>query len=111
MREGTRGLAGLLVLLLLVPAGPAASKPEDYLTKDGNLRHKLEVSDLQGGFVGFVGPKTAIEPSGKFTGFKMIGTKEMEEKTGKLSKAQRTDRAQDLAHFDRLGPKNIGPPV
>jgi hypothetical protein len=110
MREAVCGLIGMVVLALVGPVVVAASKPADYLTKDGKLRHKLEVADLQGGFAGFVGPKTVIDPSGKWTVFKKVGARETEERTGQLNKAQRAALAKELARYDLLTLKNIGKP-
>jgi hypothetical protein len=93
----------LLPVLLLVfgaLAASAAGKPGDYLTRDGKLKEKLVLTDLQGGFAGFNGPKITIEPSGKWTRAKLVARRETVEKTGVLSKDQLATLAKELARYD-----------
>jgi hypothetical protein len=105
--------AGLLVLVALgLPAtGPAADKPEDYLTKAGLLTDTLSVTDLQGGFAGFTGRKITVEPSGKWTIATVFNRKEEVKASGELNAKQIADLAKELARFELRSLPDEGRPV
>jgi hypothetical protein len=103
-------LACLSLFALALPLR-AADKPEDYLTKDGELKEKIEVVDVQGGFAGFTGTAWTIEPSGKWTTARVFNQKRDMEKTGALTKDQLAKLAKELAAYDLSSLKGFGKPV
>jgi hypothetical protein len=97
-----------LSLLALALALRAADKPEDYLTKDGELKERIEVIDVQGGFAGFTGNAWTIEPSGKWTTARVFNQKRDMEKSGELTKDQLAKLAKELAAHEASSLKAIG---
>jgi hypothetical protein len=103
----------IAVILLIVSAARARDKPDDYLTKDGQLKDRLEVLELQGGFAGFTGTYYVIEADGSWsTGAVLPGNKRGEAKAkGKLTAEQLASLAKDLARHELASLKNHGEPV
>lgn len=53
-----------MIPALFVATCAVAAQAVDYLTPRGELKERVEVRDLQGGFAGFTGHYCAIEPDG-----------------------------------------------
>jgi hypothetical protein len=89
-----------------------AEGPADYL-KEHKLKERLEVRELQGGFAGFTGTYTVIEPDGTWnTGPVLPQDKVGEPKAkGKLTAEQLALLAKDLAKHDLLTLPKQGEPV
>jgi hypothetical protein len=108
--------AGLLPLFAnaqgLPPTAQAEPAAEEYLTKDGKLKERLEIKELQGGFAGYSGTYWTIEPDGSWSRGSMHSL--LEEKkgaptsTGKLTAAQLYALAEVLACHDLATLANHG---
>jgi hypothetical protein len=92
-----------VALLAALGALASAADAGDYLTKDGTLKEPLEIKDVQGGVVGFTGKAWAIESSGDWKLFKVVGEKTEVEQKGTLSKDQLAALAKELARDDLAG--------
>ena len=100
----------LFAILAVLPAqaGDAPARgPEptgrDYLTADGKLKERIEVSYFQGGVAGVTGDYYAVEPDGTWSsgGFRSTGRMEKSETAkGKLAKDQLVKLAKEFARFD-----------
>src|SRR5262245_29630940 len=107
MRRVTR----LLPALLLVLAAPArGDEPGAYL-KDGQLAQTLEIIDVQGGFAGFTGTAWVVEPSGKYTVYKVFNQKRDEIGKGELTKEQIAALAKELGRYGAADLKGEGKPM
>src|SRR5947207_3248040 len=73
---------------------------DDYLTKDGKLTEKLKIVQLQGGFAGFTGTETTIEPDGTWTTASVFQRKTTPKSNGKLTAKQRETLAGILKKYD-----------
>jgi hypothetical protein len=100
---------------LLAAAGPAWAQGKDtgYLTRDGKLIRKLEVSDLQGGVAGFTGDRWALDPSGDWTQGRVRDRELKIEHTGKLTGKQLDALTREFARYDLLSLKShrVGRPT
>jgi hypothetical protein len=106
----------LLALSLLAVAALSAAAGEqaaDYLTKDGKLRQKLEVRDVQGGFAGFTGKQWTVEPDGKWTVHRVLNKPVELEGKGELTKEQLAALTAELARYGLKGlpGKKVGRPM
>jgi hypothetical protein len=107
-------LCGGLVLLAVTAApqaGRAEGKPEDYLTKDGALKHPLEVSGLRGGFAGFTGTRLVVQPNGEWALARVARGKDTITAKGKLARAQLAALAEALAKYDLQTLKDVERPA
>jgi len=91
----------------------AAGKAEDYLTRDGNLKERLEVRILQGGFAGYTGTFQTIDMDGTWNRGTLFIRGGLDKKSetkdkGKLAAAQLRQLAAELARYDLAGLKNHG---
>jgi hypothetical protein len=100
-------LACVLLGLGVAPA-PGQGKAKGYLTDDGQLTQSLEIRDVQGGFAGFTGTHTKIEPDGKWTVGRVFRQKVEVQRSGKLTKEEVATLAGALAKYDLLGLKSEG---
>src|SRR5262245_23898328 len=85
--------------LSLVRAG---DQPEHYL-KDGKLKDRIEVRQLQGGVAGFTGTYYAIEADGSWSTGPVLPPKEEKgepKAQGKLTREQLAELAKDLARHE-----------
>jgi hypothetical protein len=100
----------LVLLLVLGVSARAAEKGNDYLTRDGKLKERIEVRRLQGGFAGFTGTYFEIEPDGSWsTGAVGPQHKKGEPKArGKLTARQLAGLAKELARQDLAGLRDHG---
>lgn len=88
-------------------------KADGYL-KDGKLKERLEILELQGGVVGFTGNYYAVEPDGSWSTGSVIpaGEKKREPKaTGKLTDNQLDQLAKELLKQDLDNLPSHGKPV
>jgi hypothetical protein len=91
-------ILAVVVLVLLGGPGPAESKPEDYLSRDGKLKEKLEVWQMWGITRSHT---VVILPSGKWTCTtenSLVDTNHTS--NGQLSKKQLASLARELARYD-----------
>src|SRR5262245_22021050 len=103
MRPSTACLVGL-ALAALVP-GVARADLRDYLTRDGQLTARLEVTDLhRSGFGTMDGFKVTIAPDGRWAVASVIGGKATVERTGAPTKRQLAALAGQL---DRAGVRSL----
>jgi hypothetical protein len=98
----------LLAVAAAPQAGRAAGKAEDYLTKEGALKHPLEVTELQGGFAGFTGTRLLIQPDGEWALARVFRGKDTITAKGKLARAQFAGLAEALAKYDLQTLKDAG---
>jgi hypothetical protein len=90
------------LFFLLAPAAPAGKDVGDYLTKDGTLKHPLEILDVQGGFAGFTGTLWSVQPNGEWKRSAVVQKKHKLQQEGKLSPKQLRELATALARYDLL---------
>jgi hypothetical protein len=115
-----RSVICVVSVVALVPclsAGPGGGKSAEAYLKDGKLKERLEVQELQGGVVGFTGTYYAINPDGtwKVGGVFREELKEPKAK-GKLTAKELAELAgqlarQDLAHLPGHGESTVNPRV
>ena len=92
----------LFVFFLLAPAAPAGKDVGDYLTKEGALKHPLEILDVQGGFAGFTGTLWSVRPDGEWKRSAVVQKKHKLQQEGKLAPKQLHELAATLAKHDLL---------
>ncbi len=98
----------------LTVTAPIGARAEDYLTRDGRLKERLEIQELQGGIAGYSGGYRVIDTDGTWgTGSLFLrGGEEQTERTfqakGKLTAAQLRQLAEVLARHDLAGLKDHG---
>jgi len=105
MRRSVRLVAALLTVFGVSLASAAAGEAGDYL-KDGRLKDRIEVIDLQGGFAGLTGTYYAIEPDGSWSTGPILPPKEKRgepKAKGKLTADQLAELAKDFARYDLAG--------
>jgi hypothetical protein len=90
------------LFFLLAPAAPAGKDVGDYLTKEGTLKHPLEILDVQGGFAGFTGTLWSVRPDGEWKRSAVVQKKNKLLNEGKLSSKQLRELAATLAKYDLL---------
>jgi hypothetical protein len=100
----------LFAVLLGLLTGPAAAGDgkDGYLTKDGQLKATLTVTNVQGGFAGFTGTRLKVEPDGKWTLARVFQKKDKTLKSGKFNEGQLKQLAAVLAKYDLDGLKDEG---
>jgi hypothetical protein len=89
----------LFVTALPAPAGKDAG---DYLTKDGQLKHALDILDVKGGFAGFTGTQLTVQPEGTWKSAAVALNQSKLVSEGKLTPKQLADLAKSLAKYDLL---------
>jgi hypothetical protein len=104
-----RGVFFALPLLLIttLPA-PAGKDAGDYLTKDGKLKHSLEILDVQGGFAGFTGTLLSVQPDGSWKRSSVFQKKSKLLNEGTLSSKQLNELAAALAKYELLRLSDAG---
>ncbi len=105
----SRILPFALVLFLVTALPVSAGKDvSDYLTKDGKLKHALEILDVQGGFAGFTGTLLSVQPDGAWKRSSVFQRKSKLLQEGKLSEKQVRELAAACAKYDLLHLENAG---
>jgi len=108
-----------LGLLFAVPAAfglslaRAGERAGDYL-KDGKLKERVEVLQLQGGVAGLTGDYYVIEADGSWSAGPMLppkGEKGAPKAKGKLTGGQLAQLAKELARYDLAHLPSHGAPV
>jgi hypothetical protein len=90
----------------------AGGAPADYLTADGRLKERLEVSQVQGGVVGFTGSYWVIEPDGTWSTGRIDPRAEAAPTAkGKLTPAQLAALAKALARHNLASLESLGRPI
>jgi len=107
-RSALFSLPLLFVTALPVSAGKDAS---DYLTKEGTLKHALEILDVQGGVAGFTGTLLSVQPDGAWKRTGVVFNKSKTLGEGQLTKTQLADLAKGLAKYDLLHLADEGKPM
>ncbi len=101
--------------VVAVPFGASVARADDqadgYL-KDGKLKERLEILELQGGVAGYTGTYCMIEPDGTWSTGEVLPRDEKKPKaTGTLTGEQLTQLAKALAKHDLANLESIGVPV
>lgn len=106
-----RFLAGA-VLLLIASVACADERLDAYL-KEGRLTAKLDVLELQGGFAGFTGTYTTVEPDGSWSSGPMLPRDKRGAPTsfGKLGPNGLKKLAAVLAKNDLANLPSAGKPI
>jgi hypothetical protein len=106
-------LSAVLTGLGLSPAR-AGDQPGDYLTKDGALKERREVLELQGGFAGCTGTSSALTPDGSWSTGPVLPPSEEKgepQAKGKLTPEQLAKWAKELARHNLANLPSHGKPV
>jgi hypothetical protein len=106
MHRGT--LFTLPLFFLTAQPAPSGKDASDYLTKDGQLKHALEILDLQGGFAGFTGTLLSVQTDGAWKRSSVLQKKTKLLQEGTLSNQQMRELAGALARYDLLHLSDTG---
>jgi hypothetical protein len=89
---------------------PAGKDLDDYLTKEGRLKHVLEFLDVQGGFAGFTGTLLSVQPDGSWKRSSVLPKNSKVLHEGSLNNKQVRELAAALSKYDLLHLTDSGKP-